>query len=146
MTISLINKVLQEVREWQPAKNYRSELKYTEDLHSVLLEKFQNSQVTRDDKNNKKGLDIGVTHQSMYSGESVGIELKYNLDKTAEYQRLIGQIETKGQRYGHIIVVLVGQTNNNMYVNLNNWVKNRQNIISVIPQKPIYIESRGSLK
>ncbi len=146
MMTNLINEVLQEVREWQPAKNYRSELKYTEDLHSVLLRRFQNSQVTRDDKNNKKGLDIGITYQSMYSSESVGIELKYNLDKTAEYQRLIGQIETKGQRYGHIIIVLAGRTNNNMYVNLNNWVKGKRNIITGVPQRSIYIVPKGSLK
>ena len=146
MMTNFIDEVLQEVGKWQPAKNYRSEIKYTEDLHSALREKFQNSQVTRDDKNNKKGLDIGIIHQSMYGDISVGIELKYNLDKTAEYHRLIGQIETKGWRYGHIVVVLVGQTNNNMYINLNNWVKSKRNVITGVPQKPIYIVSKGSLE
>lgn len=143
---NLIEAVYQEVEKWQPSRNYRSEIKYTEDLHENLRYRFRNSQVTRDDKNNKKGLDIGILHSNPYYGiESVGVELKYCLDKTTEFNRLIGQIETKGRQYRGIIIVLTGQTNHNMEVELSRWIKTKQDPYTGMMLKKIFLINKGSI-
>ena len=53
-------------------------------------------------------MDIGLRFETMYGPESVGVEFKRNFNSTNEFNRLVGQIETKGKQYGDIIVVLVG--------------------------------------
>ncbi len=51
----------------------------------------------------------------MVVGDDVIVELKTNLKTTARYQRLVGQITIYKEWDGQIIIVLVGETDPNLY-------------------------------
>lgn len=124
---SLMSVTCDHINSWSPSEEYPREPGYTKDLYQYLTSKMQNADVTRDDKNNKIGLDIGIRQKSIYGTQSVGIELKRNLKKTSHQNRLLGQLETKGRQYGNIIIVLVGESDNNMVVDTKKWIENKKN-------------------
>lgn len=132
------------IDNWEPSRKYQSEPKYSDDCYQFLKEKMKSVHVTRDDKNSKKGLDIGLRYETMYGAESVGIEFKFNLTKTSEFNRLIGQIETKGRQYQSIIIVLVGVSNNNMVVELKKWISSKDNIMG-FSNKIIRLKIKGPI-
>jgi hypothetical protein len=133
------------IDSWKPKKQDRKELEFSDDCYHFLKDNLPKAQVTRDDKNNKKGLDIGLRYETMYGVESVGIEFKRNLDSTNERNRLIGQIETKGKQYQDIIIVLVGESNNNMVVDLKNWISGKKDKFTGFSAKRYVIKIKGKL-
>lgn len=143
--ISLFENTKKLIDSWKPKKQNQKELEYSDDCYHLLKEKLPKSQVTRDDKNNKKGLDIGLREETMYGVESVGIEFKLNLKSTSECTRLIGQIETKGKQYKDIIIVLVGESNNNMVVELENWINGKKDKFTGYSAKRCVIKLKGKL-
>lgn len=109
----LYNEVFDEIENWDPKKKYSKEELYRDDLVKHLRKElnrpnplFLQGKVTVKIEAGRGLCDICVN-------ESIGIELKKDLRKKSEIDRLIGQITRYKKDYDHIIVVLVGNTDLN---------------------------------
>ena len=88
------------VRKWRP-RGCATEKDYEKSLYEYLHKKLEAIQVTKQFAKGRIRADIVV-------GDRVIVELKNNLDSTAKYQRLVGQIAEYKEWPGEIIVVLCG--------------------------------------
>lgn len=141
---SLFDITINHVQSWSPKKDYPKEPDYSNDLWEFLSQRMSNATVTRDDKNDKKGLDIGIRQDSMYGTRSVGIELKRNFKYARGLKELVGQLETKGRHYDDIIILFVGETSNNMIVKTREWIQGKADPITGISRKKYKIIIKGS--
>jgi len=106
--------VIRFIKSWQPQKKYGGELQYRDDLMEFLRDSlnrsdspFMLSPAKRVSirKEDGRGLcDIAVDRR-------IGIELKKDLSKKAQINRLVGQIVDYKREYEDIVIVLVGETN-----------------------------------
>ena len=103
------------IDEWEPGK-LKSEKSYEKSLYEFLHNKLEDIQVTKQYAKKRIRADIVV-------GDQVIIELKHNLDTTAKYQRLLGQISEYSEWKGAIIVLLTGKTDPNLKKELMRHIK-----------------------
>jgi hypothetical protein len=108
MVVSLIQK-------WKPTK-CGTEKAYETALYSFLHRKLEDIQITRQYARGRIRADLVV-------GDKVIIELKNDLNSTAKYQRLIGQLSEYKEWEGHIIILLTGQTDPNLRKQLRKYVE-----------------------
>jgi hypothetical protein len=122
---SLFDDVFSYIQSWNPKQRYRSEDGYRDDLKEFL----------RTNLNKPEPFGVGPQRRIKVTSESgrhlcditvdekVGIELKKDLNKLAEVDRLDGQLgRYRGSYSEGIIVVLVGNTNKDTYEDLVNRV------------------------
>jgi len=95
------------IEQWHPRK-CNTEKDYEKSLYRFLHNKLEDIQVTKQFARGRIRADLVV-------GDDVIVELKNNLKTTARYQRLIGQITVYKEWDGQIIIVLVGETDPNLY-------------------------------
>jgi len=95
------------IEQWHPRK-CNTEKDYEKSLYRFLRNKLEDIQVTKQFARGRIRADLVV-------GDDVIVELKNNLKTTARYQRLIGQITVYKEWDGQIIIVLVGETDPNLY-------------------------------
>ena len=109
----LFSDVISTVNRWKPQKKYENESKYRDDLLDFLRRElnkpsyfpFGQPQRISVRKEAGRGLcDIAVDRR-------IGIELKKDLGKKKQADRLIGQIVDYKKDYEDILIVLVGKTN-----------------------------------
>ena len=100
------------ITQWTPKMQYENENQYRDDLLSYLNENFSSKYRLYNLR--------GEVHISKETGEyspyieinkNIGIELKKDLDKKSEVDRLIVQLVGFKREYSDILVVLVGMTN-----------------------------------
>lgn len=108
---SLFDDVLEIVKDWKPKGKYTSESGYRDDLMAYLRKKL----------NEPEPFSFGLTKKHVIRKESgrhladigvdrkVGIELKMNLTKKTQRNRLVGQLTDYMKDYKGIIVVLCGE-------------------------------------
>ena len=103
--------VYNSIKNWQPKQKYNSENEFREDLFKFLSSKAEKYPPQKE--SGRHLADIGI-------GNRVGIELKKDLHKKSEVDRLIGQLTTflSDYKYG-VIVVTCGETD----LNTLNYVK-----------------------
>lgn len=104
------------VEEWKPV-GCRTEKAYEKSLYAFLHERLEDIQVTKQYAKGRIRADLVV-------GDEVIIELKNNLNTTAKYQRLVGQISEYKEWDGQILIVLVGSTDPNLRKQLLRYVAN----------------------
>ncbi|MEM4365068.1 MAG: hypothetical protein QXJ44_04065 [Candidatus Nitrosocaldus sp.] len=124
---SLFEEVVNLIKEWEPKKKYSYESKYRDDLLKFLREKlnrnegffgirlyqYQRLSITKEDG---RGLcDIAINKE-------IGIEIKKDLKNKSQVDRLIGQIIGYKKEYQDLIIVLVGNTNDDMVESLRNTI------------------------
>ena len=68
------------------------------------------------------------------------VEIKYNLDSTAKYQRLIGQVAAYKDWKGQVILLLTGKTDPDLKKELNSYLKKEGLRDSILEDKVIVIE------
>ncbi|MBP7410850.1 MAG: hypothetical protein KA818_04805 [Methanoculleus sp.] len=141
---SLFDITIKRVQSWSPEREYPKEPDYSDDLWRFLSQRISSATVTRDDKNDKKGLDLGIRQDSMYGIRSVGIELKRNFKSARGLKELVGQLETKGRHYDDIIILFIGETSNNMIVKTREWIRGKADPITGISSKHYKIIIKGS--
>jgi len=95
------------IEQWHPRK-CNTEKDYEKSLYRFLHNKLEDIQVTKQFARGRIRADLVV-------GDNVIVELKNNLKTTARYQRLVGQITVYKEWDGQIIIVLVGETDPNLY-------------------------------
>ena len=117
----LFDDVLSIVKNWKPRKKYSNEAGYRDDLMEYIRKKLNEQQsmfglgptekhiIRKEDS--RSLADIGIDRK-------IGIELKLNLTKKSQRNRLIGQINDYIKDYEYIIVVLCGKTNESEYEEL----------------------------
>jgi len=123
----LFERVLGLIKSWQPERKYDKETDYRDDLMRYLRGKLNEEQ--------RSMFGFGPTEKHVIQTESsraladigidriIGIELKLNLDKKKERNRLFGQIKDYMKGYRYIIIVLCGQTSESEFEQLFNDFK-----------------------
>ena len=89
------------IYEWKPTDT-GSETKIEESLYAYLANKLKRQDVRRQFRHDRITADILIN-------EKLAIEIKLNLTKTAEFRRLIGQLDCYANWGVSMIVLLVGE-------------------------------------
>ena len=95
-----VSNVVREIRSWRP-RECKTEAQYKHSLFRKL-----SGEVFRDEPIMEYG--DGRTRADIAFRKNIGIELKLDLDSTAKFQRLIGQLADYRRVFDNTIVVLVG--------------------------------------
>lgn len=103
------------INEWQP-QNCKIEKDYEKSLYNFLHNKLEDIQITKQYAKSRIRADLMI-------GDKVIVELKYNLDTTAKYQRLIGQLSEYKEWDGRVIILLTGETDRNLRKQLDEYLK-----------------------
>ncbi len=109
----LFDDSIRAIRSWKPTQKYGDEGKYQKELIDFLRKELDKRQdpfslgqkrlITITPEAGRGLCDIGINRQ-------IGIELKKDLKKKAQIDRLAGQIMEFKKEYQDIIIVLVGDT------------------------------------
>lgn len=110
-----VGAVVDLIKRWEPT-DCRTEKDYERSLYGYLHENFGDLQVTKQYAQGRIRADLCVAGK-------VIVELKNNLNTTAKYQRLVGQVAEYKKWNGRIVVLLTGATEPNLRKQLNNFVK-----------------------
>jgi hypothetical protein len=97
------------INQWHPTK-LSGELKYRDALYEILKNSVPDDAVVQKEyRHLGTTIDIWLKWRGVFTVAEGGLELKLNLIKKADYDRLIGQIEGMEPSKTNIIVVLIGQ-------------------------------------
>jgi hypothetical protein len=116
---SLFNTVLRTIKDWDPQAEYSTENKYRDELLVVLRKKLNRSgsdaysspiwgidylgQHFIKKEAGRSLADIGID-------DEIAIELKLNLKRRSQINRLVGQVVDYLRGYSSVIIVLCGHT------------------------------------
>ena len=100
---------LDVIQEWKP-ENLTSELKYRNSLAAFARERLSTARVETEYRHLGTTTDVYIKTGGS-SGEEVFVELKRNLRRKSEFDRLIGQIESLKPKEHSVIIVLCGEMN-----------------------------------
>ena len=103
------------IDRWTPGK-CKTEKEYEKSLYVFLHEELGDLQITKQYAQGRIRADLMVS-------DKVVVELKHNLNSTAKYQRLIGQLAEYKEWRGRIVVLLVGDTDPNLRKRLSEYLK-----------------------
>jgi len=147
---SLYSDVVRAIKSWQPKKKYNVEPQYRDDLIDFLRHSLNESRASgifspqkrvSIRKEDGRGLcDIAVDRR-------IGIELKKDLSKKTQVNRLVGQIVDYKREYENIVIVLVGKTDKNALDSLMDAIhdlESNQMDIGLTRQTKIKIIDKGS--
>ena len=107
--MSAFDNVIKLAKQWQPDA-LPTELKYRDSLVGYLREKLPKEKVEPEYRHLGTTTDIYVKQAGFFGSSEVFVELKRNLLQKAQYDRLVGQIESLEPKKNPIIVVLCGET------------------------------------
>ena len=106
----LINCVSKSVATWKPVEAKR-EIQYSAALAEYLREACpEDIRVETEYRHGGTTADVWLSWTGHFLKDEVFFELKRNLEKKTDYDRLVGQIEALKPRDHNVIVVLVGGT------------------------------------
>lgn len=124
MAIDFFNPVFAAVNRWVPSKRFRSEEGYRDDLAGYLQRELGGYSVKPEAR--RRMIDIGIRGRGLLGvGESVGIEMKADLQAKSEKDRLVGQLETDVKHFQQVICVLCGDTDPELGSEVAEWVRSR---------------------
>lgn len=109
-----VGAVVSLITKWQP-KKCKTEKDYELSLYEYLHEQFGDLQVTKQFAHGRVRADLCVDGK-------VIVELKNNLDTTAKYQRLVGQIAEYKNWDGRVVILLTGKTDTNLRKQLESFL------------------------
>lgn len=107
--------VTKKIESWEP-KKCKTEKDYEKSLYQYLHDELGDLQITKQYAKGRIRADLMI-------GDRVIVELKHNLDTTAKYQRLIGQISEYKEWDGRVIILLTGETDVNLRKQLDAFIK-----------------------
>jgi hypothetical protein len=108
--MSAFDSVLKLAKQWQP-QVLPTELKYRDSLIGYLREKLPKEKVEPEYRHLGTTTDIYIKQSGFFGSSEVFVELKRNLLQKAQYDRLVGQIESLEPKKNAVIVILCGETN-----------------------------------
>ena len=96
--------------------NMSKELEYSNALANYLRSALpEDARVEREYRHEGTTCDIYIAYQS----EEVFLEVKWRLARKADYDRLIGQVEGLKPKKNNVVVVLIGDTNEQLLCRLH---------------------------
>jgi len=104
----------EKIITWKPG-SLKSEKDYEKSLYNYLHKNLDKLQVTKQYAKGRIKADIVIQ-------DKVIIELKNNLNSTAKYQRLIGQLIEYKNWEGNVIILLTGGTDLNLKKDLQKFI------------------------
>lgn len=102
------------IERWEPGV-CKIEKNYEKSLYNFLHNELEEIQVTKQYARGRIKADLVI-------GDKVIIEIKNNLNTTGKYQRLIGQIAEYREWEGSILIILVGETDQNLNKQLKKFL------------------------
>jgi len=119
----LMPKVAQIIRrDWQPGK-LSSELNYRDSLAAFLRKSAPDAHIETEYRHAGTTTDIYLKWQGIFFSGELFIEIKLNLQQKDEYDRLIGQIVQIDPAKHDLIVLLIGEHNENFVARLQERYK-----------------------
>ena len=106
----LLPTLLKVLEEWRPP-SLKTELDYRNALFEYLHEMLpEDARLEKEYRHHGTTSDLYLSWKGLLGGTTeLFFELKRNLKKKVEFDRLVGQIEGLDPRRHHVIVVLIGQ-------------------------------------
>jgi hypothetical protein len=101
--------------KWRP-RNCETEKDYENSLYSFLHKELKDHQIT-------KQYAKGRFHADLVIDDRLIIEIKYNLNTPAKYQRLLGQLLEYKEWDGRVVLLLVGKTDPNLRKQLASYLE-----------------------
>jgi hypothetical protein len=107
----LVDSLSTLLQEWHPPV-LKTETDYSKALAEYLrLALPEDAQVEREYRHEGTTCDVCVRYKGLLGGTSLVLcEVKRNLQKKSDYDRLVGQVEGLRPKKNNVIVVLVGDT------------------------------------
>jgi hypothetical protein len=113
--------------EWRP-EPMKTELQYRDALLAFLRESLpEEARVEKEYRDSGTTADLFVRWTMLLKTTDVFFEIKRNLKKKTDYDRLIGQVAALGPGKNNIIVVLVGDTDSGLVGRLREQYKSEIN-------------------
>jgi hypothetical protein len=106
--------VASKIEKWRP-RRCKTEKDYEKSLYMHLHKELPGIQVTKQFARGRVRADLMI-------GDKVLVEIKRNLNTTAKYQRLIGQIADHKEWAGSGIILLIGETEPNLRKQLDKYL------------------------
>jgi hypothetical protein len=104
-----LESVYRVIKQWQP-DDLPTEARYRDSLIAFLNEKLSRAIIVKEYRHNGTTTDIYVKRQGILGSTHVFIELKRNLKKNSDLDRLIGQLRYLKPRSNYVVVVLCGDS------------------------------------
>lgn len=110
----LLNVMATRVIDWKPPR-LRSELAYRNHLLAMLREILPpDAQLEKEYRHRGTTIDIWLKWKGVLQSDELSFELKVNLKKKTEFDRLVGQIEGLEPSRNKVLLVLIGETNRDL--------------------------------
>ena len=113
--VDSIGLVVSKIQKWRP-RGCKSEKDYEKSLYTHLHKELPDIQVTKQFARGRVRADLMI-------GDKVLVEIKRDLNTTAKYQRLVGQIADYKDWGGSALVLLVGETEPNLRKQLDKYLR-----------------------
>ena len=106
----LLDCIEKVVNKWNPPI-LKNELAYSNDLAEFLRATLpEDAQIEREYRDKSTTADLWISHKGLMLKSEVFFEVKRNLKKKSDYDRLVGQIQGLRPEKNNVFVVLVGDT------------------------------------
>jgi hypothetical protein len=104
--------------KWRP-RGCKTEKDFENSLYKFLHEHLDTIQITKQYARCRIRADLVV-------GDDVIVELKHNLNTTAKYQRLTGQLIEYKEWKGQIVILLTGEVDPNLRKQLKGFIESEE--------------------
>lgn len=106
----LLKAISEVVQLWAPPK-LKGETAYRDHLIEHLRASLpEDAKIEKEFRHRGTTMDIWLGWKGLVSNDELGFELKLNLKRKTDFDRLVGQIEGMEPRKSKILVVLMGET------------------------------------
>lgn len=123
-TDTLFRDTIDIINRWNPKESYPTEPKYRDDLMNYMRKCYSNNQSPfSPQKRISVRKEAGRGYCDIAVDRRIGVELKKDLSKKSQINRLIGQIVDYKREYDDIIIVLIGNTSLDALDGLNDSIE-----------------------
>ena len=107
---SLLPVFSKRIEKWKPPR-LKSEIAYRDELLSCLRKIVpEDVRVEKEYRHRGTTIDIWIGWKGYLFDDELAIEIKHNLNKKTDFDRLVGQIEGLDPKENKILVALIGET------------------------------------
>ncbi|MCG7755241.1 MAG: hypothetical protein LZF63_01080 [Nitrosomonas sp.] len=120
----LLPVIAKSLEEWRPPKQ-KSEIAYRDNLLFYMREILpEDANIEKEFRHRGTTMDLWLGWKGMIANDELAFELKINLKKKSDFDRLIGQIEGLDPRKNKTVVVLIGNTDPTLLFRLKEKYRN----------------------
>lgn len=106
----LLPSIVNLVRPWTPAAG-KKEIAYRDELLALLHQALpEDAKVEKEYRTRGTTVDLWIRWNGFFVNDELHIELKVNLRRKTEFDRLVGQIESLEPASNRVLVMLIGDS------------------------------------